>query len=36
MVFKDNTSLKKFIPSSKAFQDGRTLKKGRKYAKFPP
>jgi len=32
-VFEDNTSWKKFISSSKAFQDGRTLKKGRKQQK---
>jgi len=33
-VFEGNTSWGKFIPSSKTFQDGRTLKKGTKTTKF--
>jgi len=33
-IFEDNTSNGEFIPSSKAFQDARTLKKGTKTGKF--
>jgi len=36
MVFEDNTSWRKFISSSKAFQDGTTLEKERNFLKFTP